>query len=447
MIKRSSLLLPFILLCLCFESSLARWGNEKDAPIEVTLYNREIIVHENGTAKEKIEIKIKILNEAGRSGYSSYRLSYNHDCSKIKIKEAKTTYKGQEYAVDLAKIEDQPLASSPVGFDQGYQILIVFPNAEIGSELFLKYEQELTKPPLENFFETTFGYGFDGIWINSEVYVASELPFFIDINDPTGSLDVKQYKTGDMHHLDIKLTKKVFTQIFDENNAQINPKNLTLIHLSTIKSWEEYANKMKPDYTRVLNQKLPTIYQDIANQAKSKKFLVDQIDTVTSLLAEKIRYMGDWRSQAGRFIPRDLEDVATSQYGDCKDLSAATAAILNSIGIHSDLVLVTRGAWVYDNPSKLAGFKQFNHVIVKVTGAKETHWIDPTNIVSMAEGTFFDISDRNALVITSKNPSMEYIPAIDPNQFVTEIIQSINLKDKKLYKVSGDLHYNGKRKN
>ena len=79
MIKRSSFLLSFILLCLCLESSLARWGNEKDAPIEVTLYNREIIVHENGTAKEQIEIKIKILNEAGRSGYSSYRLSYNHD--------------------------------------------------------------------------------------------------------------------------------------------------------------------------------------------------------------------------------------------------------------------------------------------------------------------------------------------------------------------------------
>ena len=103
----------------------------------------------------------------------------------------------------------------------------------------------------------TFAFGFDGYTLHGQVYLSSEIPFFIDINDPKGLLDIKQHSQNGLYNLEISLEKPAFHQLFNEQNAQINPKYLTMVHLSTIKTWQDYADRMKQKYDKVLNQKLP----------------------------------------------------------------------------------------------------------------------------------------------------------------------------------------------
>ncbi len=443
MIIKKSLLLSYLLI-FAFHCCYARWGNTNDAPIEVKSYDRNIYVNKDGTAKEIIETRIKLLNHIGRDHYSNYRMTYNYNNSKIKIIEAKTIINGKEYSVNKKSIEDKSLASTPEGFDDTHQILIVFPNVDIGAELLLKYEQKLTHPPLENFFETAFIYGLDGLWTNSNIQLSSEIPFFIHINDPQGILNIKQYSDNNLYHLEINQKKSIFTQLFNETNARINPKYLTIVHLSTIKTWKEFAARMKPLYLNILQQQLPSSYKEIAEKAAAPKTLIDKINKITSMLAEKIRYMGDWRSTDGRFVPRDLDVVNNTQYGDCKDLATATAVILKSIGIEADLALITRGSWVYEYPSHLAGFRKFNHVIVRVKDRDKYLWIDPTNVGSMAGKIFFDISNRKSLVLTNEIPTMDVVPIVKPQSYLVEITEVIDLKNKDYYKISGELYYRKK---
>lgn len=435
------LLLLFAVLIQFSINAHARWGTDADAPVEIITYNRAIHVNKDGTAKETIEARVKIKNEVGKERFATYLMHYNTGISKVQVLEAKSINQGQEIPVDLSTIEDKSMASSPQGFDDSHQIMIVFPKIDIGSELYLKYTEEINSPPLKNFFETFFYYGGDGIWLDSNVSIVSEIPFFIDINDPHGVLDVKQYSQNNLYNLDLKLTKPIFSQIFNETNAQIDPKHLTYVHLSTIKSWSDFAQKTRTDYTDILKQPLPELYQEIAEQAKKEKSILSKINTITTKLADKVRYMGDWRSISGRFVPRNLEDVAQSEYGDCKDFAAAVAVILRSLGIEAHLATVSRGSWVYENPSRLAGFRAFNHMITLVKHDKENIWVDPTNITSKAGHIFFDISNRKALVVSSDNSSMEFIPATDYDNYVTEIIQTIDLSNPKQYKVSGELFY------
>ena len=90
------------------------------------------------------------------------------------------------------------------------------------------------------------------------------------------------------------------------------------------------SKAISKDYETVINQDLPPLHESIRKEASCMTHSVDQINKVTSLLSEKIRYMGDWRTIEGKFAPRSLKAVATSGVGDCKDFSASTAAILLS---------------------------------------------------------------------------------------------------------------------
>jgi len=49
-------------------------------------------------------------------------------------------------------IEDKPLASVSYGFDEQRQTLISYPNVEIGSKIYLKYQRKEFKAPLDKFF-------------------------------------------------------------------------------------------------------------------------------------------------------------------------------------------------------------------------------------------------------------------------------------------------------
>jgi hypothetical protein len=122
--------------------------------------------------------------------------------------------------------------------------------------------------------------------------------------------------------------------------------------------------------------------------------------------------MGDWRSVSGQFFPRDLAVIDQYQVADCKDFSAATAAILNSLGFKADVVLVRRGT-ANRSFADVPIVGAFNHAMVKVINQDNlVYWIDPTNDVSMAQGTFPDIAGKMVLTLNLDQPQFEQIPEV-----------------------------------
>ncbi|WP_250296253.1 DUF3857 domain-containing protein [Wolbachia endosymbiont of Oedothorax gibbosus] len=394
-------------------SAEARWSKYEDAPVEVKFSNVNISVNKDGTYEVEVEQLIKILKESGRNRFSPYSVTYNGDSTDFTILGAKTVYNGEEYIVTEDMMEDKPLASPGKGFDQLRQVTISFSKIEIGTEVYLRYKSINKKIPVDNFYSLSFSYY--GDYFQAEnVRINSKLPLEIKVNDPRNVLKIVEKKKNDVHSISIALKKAIYKNTTNEpHNGVLNIKHNTWVSLSSLSKWEDLAKKLAPGYHSVINQPLPATFTAIAESAANENTDEEKINAVTSLLNEKVQYMGDWRTVSGKYFPRDLKKIADSQLGDCKDFSASTAAILQELGYKVQPILVMRGTTSISNSEALPNMGNFNHVMLKVTNrGGKIYWIDPTNTVSMAQGIFPDIADRNALVLDFEEAGYTKIPAV-----------------------------------
>jgi hypothetical protein len=251
-----------------------------------------------------------------------------------------------------------------------HQILLAFSKLEIGSKIILKYELKTKKPYLDKHFDSFYDFGEDA-WIkNNIIKIRSEIPLYILVNDPENHLKIKKYK-----------------------NALLNQNTRTFIFISTSDNWKQLAkNLSKQNFSKIYDQELPQEFINIFNVAEKIQNNIDQINIVTSYLNDKIQYLSDTTTIKGRFAPRDLDVIAKSQLGDCKNLSAATISILNKLGYKAQFALVLRGEGS-PYPNTLPSMFVFNHAIVKATDKNgKIYCIDSTNLQSMADGIFPDIA-------------------------------------------------------
>lgn len=451
----------------------ARWANIEDTDVSVEFHNQNFYVRKDGTYTVTTEMMLKPLKESGKDSLVSYPLVYNAVSSKLNILEAKVLLQGKEYPVDPKQIEDKPLASSPKGFDQNNQILLAFPQVSLDSKVYIKYQLDVKEPYIPNNFSADFTFGVGQHLAASHIHIESEMPFYIQSHDTERLLNIKQVdvkqadakhnvkqtdkKQGESNHekkqiIDIVLKKPVIKLPVDETYMAQNGHLYPWVTVSSEKNWEDFAKLQNNRLEAVVSQKLPPLLLKIAEQAKTKTTLIDKINTITSQLAENVTYMGDWRTVKGALVPRNLEEIANSKYGDCKDFSAATIAILRHLGETAHFAFVYRGVDMIESPNNLPNQSLFNHAILRVLDRGEDNktnnntpknlWIDPTNFTSYAQGMYPDIADRFALVF---NPiKAEYIrtKALNPEDAELNYKKSISFPENVVH-VNGEVKIKG----
>ncbi len=426
-------ILIIVTLVLIVNTTHARWITKADANIEIRFLS-DIYIKRNGTSTETVELKIKILNESGRENTATQILSYNRDTTKIEILDAKTINQGKVFYVPDQNIQDKSVATSinSSGFDETGQILIGFPNVQVGSEIYLKYKTTVSKTNIPDYFESTALIGTGGYWQSSQIKYTSEIPLYFKVNDPDKIFKIIQNKTANnasgLYNIIINQQTPYSRDTVNEpENSRVNSKYYAWVAVSSLEHFEDLGRLEAPRYISKLSQPLPTTLTSILSKATKANGEVEQINTVTSALNEKIQYMGDWRTVEGRFVPRDLEKIAATEHGDCKDFALSTAAILKKLGYKTLFALVHRGMGFTPDTGSIPRQANFNHVILKVYGKSgKTYWIDPTNFVSMANGIFPDIADKTALILDPEKPYLEKIPDISPDNAQTDFIAEIN---------------------
>tara|TARA_A100000171_G_C2130889_1_gene146639 strand:+ start:506 stop:2152 length:1647 start_codon:yes stop_codon:yes gene_type:complete len=416
------LLLFQVLLCSKVE---ARWSVKEDSPYECCLYDRNIIIDENGKTEETIEESYIILNEKGRSDIGTFNIIYNSSTEKHKVIEAKTIVEGKEYKVDKDKIVSKPISGNVNGFDTIQQVTISFPKVEIGAKIYLKTKVINHNPALNEHFAFDFYFG-SGVYLQKATIVLhSKIPLFIKKNDPHKALEVHQEKRGDLYIIKASNTKPLVTSLTNEaTNSIIMPSDQTFMEVSSLNSFESLGNLLVNGYEKSLKVPLMPSLDSIKKEAEKAKKTTDQINAVTSMVSSLIRYMGDWRSNEGRFQPRSLVEILRSGFGDCKDYSVVVGRILRAMGYDVNVALVWRGLPYLERGERLPSLSAFNHAMLKVVDKSgATYWIDPTNMVSMSNFIFPDISNRHALVLKPGKSTYEFIPAIKSSENVTKKFQ------------------------
>ncbi|OFZ56413.1 MAG: hypothetical protein A2428_15695 [Bdellovibrionales bacterium RIFOXYC1_FULL_54_43] len=386
----------------------ARWATPEDAQSEVEFEKVEITVERDGSWTEVAEIQRKILKEDARRHVGIGKLYYNPNIGRIKILEAKTILRGQEYPVRKTEIEDKAVASSSSAFDEIRQVLIGYPKVEIGAQIYLKFERK-EKATVPGLYSSRAVFGTEPVK-KASVRIISSIPLRVRVSDPGHDLSISNEKRNGLHVVHARTIRPVYRVVREEEHGRLDPDARPGFIVSSAKNWSELEKPLVPAWEKVLSEPLPDSFQKILNQAKSKQTDVEKFNTVTSELAATMTYLGDWRTIRGRYIPRPLSKIAESRQGDCKDFSAATIAILRKLGFKAYAAIVNRGNdYQYEKADDLPRLSLFNHAIVRVYTDNRDYWIDPTNFVSFAQGIFPDISGRRSLVYLPE-PRLEQIP-------------------------------------
>ena len=421
----------------------ARWATDEDAAEEVEYENDDITVRADGTSVSVSETRMKVLKESARARLAIGSYEYNSNIQTFEVLEAYTVAGDEKYKVERSRIEDKPMASSPLGFDEKHQVLVPFPNVEVGASVHTKLRVATKNVPLPGFWSTVFTYGMPVRERGGTVRIRSALPLHVESNDPDHVLRITKTPHGAGDDVTVELTATAQRVPVDESDALLDPTMFAWVVISSADSWPAAAPTMSREYQAVLAVPLPPRFEAIRAKAAERTTLTDRINTITAELASQIRYLGDWRTSAGKFLPRPLATIAATQYGDCKDYAASTAAILRALGVEADVAWILRAARYRRWPVSVPVQNDFNHAVVHVRDGDRERWIDPTNFASFANGLYPDIAGRPALVLRGQVPELLRTPPVLPADAAVHVERIIHFAPDDQLLIDGTLALEG----
>lgn len=422
----------FIILIFCLlniKYSYARIANKNESEVVYKKLEISRNINENGTYELDYYALIEIKKEIAKSDYGLYRFKYNPKSESVTNISARTINGTKSFKVPKSDIIIKPISSQGPGFDTKNQITIPFSNVDIGSLLEIKYHLKNTVPYIPGLYSDMISIGYRGLIENHKEIWKSKKPINFEIKDVDNYYSIKQAENV----IELNLKRPIFLRVIEEEDSLRNPVSLVWIGVSTMREWSDYPVSTINHYEKVIESPLTPIFNTIYQKAKEQISPIDQINTVTSNLANEVRYLGDWRLVKGAYHSRTLKQISDTKYGDCKDFSVSTAAILRKLGYETHVSLIYRDRNYFEIPLALP-LNDFNHAIVWAKKDGEVYWIDPTNTISYAQGIFPDIENRRALILKptgaeiSKTPKLNYKNSVIENKLKINFINNEELE-------------------
>lgn len=399
-----SMLILFLLANPCD----ARWLNGADADVAYESEITKIVVKANGQATIDSHVQIKILNENGRNSWGTLRFNYSPKNTRMKVLGAETRNPTSTFKVGDNDIVDTAIQATENGFDESRQILVSFPQVQVGSVLVFQTKEEIFKPLIDGEFSVRSSVG-NVLFKNLDFQIESERPLSVETNDPEKSLVFSQSQGKGKYHYQFSLSKPIFRVVVEEVRALVPEELHTWFVVSTAPTYQTLYKNLADRYEKlILDSPLPEAFRGLVERARAEPDAISGFNLVLASLAETVRYMGDWRAIDGGIIPRSLEHIAKTRFGDCKDMALLTTKILRELGHPAFVALVYRGL-THPADSQVPYVSAFNHAIVSVELNGRKLWLDPTNFQSFAQGVFEDIAERKALVLNPKKLEFEDI--------------------------------------
>ncbi|RJP19921.1 MAG: DUF3857 domain-containing protein [Deltaproteobacteria bacterium] len=413
-------LLALVFAALAPQPAFARFNLAGDAPATLTRDAVTIEVARDGSFVEEEIREILIRNESGRQSAGTMGIVYNARVSKVEVLSAETVLDGKTFPVPPEAIEDKPIATNLPGFDEHARITVPYTGVQVGSRVRIRKKTTQREAAFPGHYSRAFFPGIDFACEHFDLTIRSKRPLRVAVNGPDDLFGVEHFMDGDVDTLRVKLRKPSYRQLVEEQRYSYMPvTRLPYVQVSTDDSLDVPAAPVVAAYEKILSGPLPPLFEEQAKAfAESGGPFPDRLDALTSSFLRRIRYFGDWRPRNGGYVPRALADIASSQYGDCKDMSTAVAAILRKSGVRADIAWINRNP-IPPDPLPLATPDAYNHAIVRIVQDGSTYWVDPTNNVSFARGIPNDLAGRDALVLGAGKLRKEHVPFPPPDAGVS----------------------------
>lgn len=366
-------------------------------------------------------------DEAMSIGTQKYQVDLG--ISTLKHLKAWTQIDDKKIQIEESEFHKGYAATSLTGFSDIEQYSFSFPSVQKGARLCYEVK-ESHRPSLKNYFEIGAYSPFLMMEKGSSVLVESETELTDLVKDLKKNWKYKKWSSEGKFYYSLTVEEDYFDGMIFEYFSDYTPTESPLFILKSHQGYNSSPfEQLKKDVSiRANASAIPKDqFEELSKLVRPKMPLREKIELVMGWINDRIRYMGDWRTSDGRFIPRSIEKIFQTGYGDCKDFSLLTIVLLRKLGIKADYALIRRGY-----PESFSGltldesfFYSVNHAIVWVQ-EEGGFAVDPTNIASIAHA-LPDIMDRQILILSQKS---EQRKTPDFNQSPTGIEKSCLIRGK-----------------
>ncbi|MCS6934707.1 MAG: DUF3857 domain-containing protein [Chitinophagales bacterium] len=346
----------------------------------VLLHEVQRVVYPEGATEERVELLVKVLNQAGIDIWKEYSIGFNQHRQRLIIDKAEVLKK------DGNKIQAEK--------DENY---IVFTNLETGDAIHLSYriENYNTGKLAQHFWEEfNFNYEFPSLIARYSLLIPENIRFQHKLlrADKVKSTvsDVEDMK---LYVWEMNQQPAISPEPYMSTLADIG----AVLHITTLPDWKFVSNwysdlsstLAKTDF--VIKEAVSELFKDKSNLSELQKarMIYDYIEQNVSY--SNVPFMH------GPIIPQKASRTLTTRLGDCKDVATLFVAMCKEAGLKANLLLVdTR-----DNGDEhlVLPSIDFNHCIAQLSAGGKTYYIELTDQrLSFASLPITDIN-ANALFI------------------------------------------------
>jgi tetratricopeptide (TPR) repeat protein/transglutaminase-like putative cysteine protease len=358
-------------------------------------YSNSMRFENDGTGREQVDAKIRIVSESGVQGLGQLKIGYSALSDKLDVvyvrvrKPDGTVITAQESAV-----QDLTTPNAPVYTDY-HEKHISVPSLRPGDVLEYQVVRTIVNPLAPNQFWASYNFNETGVVLDEQ----------LEVNIPKSRPVKIKTKPGHNPKVTDEGDRRIYrwTHTHQPGGRQQKPPDPNQppsVQLSTFESWEDvgawYAflerERRLPD--AAIKAKAAELVQGKSDDMEKVKALYDYV-------SRNIRYVS-LSFGLGRIQPHAASEVLANGYGDCKDKNTLLAALLQTQGIESSSVLIgVQRKLDPDVPSP----SQFDHMITRVpVGGKEV-WLDSTSGVLPFLMLMSPTRDKQALLISQDRKS------------------------------------------
>jgi tetratricopeptide (TPR) repeat protein/transglutaminase-like putative cysteine protease len=324
-------------------------------------------------------------------------ITFNPNYQKLVLNLARIHKKnGAVVPIEPRHVQLRDVATDYQVYESDKQLVISFPNLEVGDVYEVKWTVRGKNPEFGDQFFTRYTFGDDRYpTVREEMHVVipRDKPFKFGIVN--GKLEQSIKETETHRHYQWSVTNRPALPKEDDRPS-LEDLRLQLA-VSTFASWDEvgrWKQKLRQECW-TCGPQLQKVVEEIAGPRPTP---LAKARALTYWVRRQVRYVSRGPGGAG-YTPHLPDQVLANRYGDCKDQAQLLAVMLKQIGLPVFLVTLGTlddGQILPDVPSPWG-----THAILLVKIAGKDHWIDTT--ASRAAWDYLPRGDRNRQVYVTKD--------------------------------------------
>jgi Domain of Unknown Function with PDB structure (DUF3857)/Transglutaminase-like superfamily len=388
-------------------------------PYTIVNYAFDFDVRVDGSYTRTMERMTRIDTPQGIDQYGQAKIYYDSKRNKLDLIDAYTLKpNGQKVSVSPERIKRLSAHTNEVApyFSDEMMMVIIFPQVEVGSQLFYKAVLEEHDPIIKGRFGVNIPFTPHRRYNNAS----------IKLSHPA-DMAIQAYAR------DVDGTKVVlpdgriqYQYQFKQDTAYpLEPDQVVYEDFAPLIQFSNY-----PNYAE-LAQVTYGLYASKTKVTANIQRLADEITAGATDPRQKAQRLYDWVSKNIRYVgidvgasgfePHYADEILEHRYGDCKDHAVILESLLLAAGIPSSPVLINTDQ-SYKLPN-LAGKYYFNHVI---TYAPELDlFLDST--AQFAEFGVLPTSDMGKPTLILQTGEIKRTPKTDPKHDYTEVHTKLEL--------------------